>query len=295
MRIGAHQSIAGGLERAVEAARRDGCEALQIFTRNQTQWKAKPLTDDQVERFQTAVADWGVPRERLMVHDSYLINLAAPERALRKKSLDAFVRELERCAALGIPYLVMHPGAHRGQGEAEGIALVADALSRALERTAGNRHAATVLIETTAGQGTCLGHRFEHIRDLLECIEPRRRVGVCVDTCHVFAAGYDLSTDEAYERTFRKMNRVFGLEHVRAFHLNDAKQPLGSRADRHARIGEGTIGRTAFRRLMNDHRFADLPGVLELPRPYPPMLTRLRRLADGTATARRRPPFSEMR
>jgi deoxyribonuclease-4 len=294
MRIGAHQSIAGGLERAVEAARRDGCEALQIFTRNQTQWKAKPLTDDQVERFQTAVADWGVPRERLMVHDSYLINLAAPERALRKKSLDAFVRELERCAALEIPYLVMHPGAHRGQGEAKGITLVAAALTRALERTAGNGDAATVLIETTAGQGTCLGHRFEHIRDLLERIEPRRRVGVCVDTCHLFAAGYDLSTDEEYERTFRKMNRVFGLKHVRAFHLNDAKQPLGSRADRHARIGEGTIGRTAFRRLMNDRRFADLPGVLELPRPYPPMLTRLRRLADGTVTSRRRPPSSEM-
>ena len=289
MRIGAHQSIAGGLERAVEAARQDGCEALQIFTRNQTQWKAKPLTDDEIERFRTAVADWGVPRERLMVHDSNLINLASPERALRKKSLDAFARELERCAALGIPYLVMHPGAHRGQGEAKGIALVADAITRSLERTAGNREAAMVLIELTAGQGTCLGHRFEHIRDLLEGIEPKHRVGVCVDTCHVFAAGYDLSTEEGYDKTFRKMNRVFGLRHVRAFHVNDAKQPLGSRVDRHARIGEGYIGRTAFRRLMNDRRFADLPGVLELPRPYPPMLTRLRRLADGVATSRRRP------
>ena len=290
MRIGAHQSIAGGLERAVAAARADGCESVQIFSRNQSQWKAKPLTDEAVERWRAAVEEWGVPRERLMVHDSYLINLAAPDRALRKKSIDTFVDELERCARLGIPHLVMHPGAHVGRGEARGLARVAEGITRALERTGDGPEPANVLIELTAGQGTCLGHRVEHVRDLLEKIEPGERVGVCVDTCHVFAAGYDISTDEGYEETFKEMDRVFGLGHVRAFHLNDAKRPLGSRVDRHELIGEGHIGRTAVRRLMNDRRFADLPGVLELPPPCAKMLQRLRRMSDGAATARRRPP-----
>jgi deoxyribonuclease-4 len=290
VRIGAHQSIAGGLERAVEAARRDGCESLQIFTRNQNQWKAKPLTDEGIDRFRTAVADWGVSRTCLMAHDSYLINLSTRDRALRKKSLDAFVDELERCSALGIPSLVMHPGAHLGQGELKGIGLVAEAITRALARTSDSTEPASVLIELTAGQGTCLGYRFEHVRDLLEGIDPEQRVGVCVDVCHVFAAGYDLSTEEGYEQTFKQMDRVFGLKHVRAFHLNDSKRPLGSRVDRHERIAEGHIGRTAFTRLMRDRRFAKLPGVLELAPPYPPMLTRLRRMADGIATSRRRPP-----
>ncbi len=289
MRLGAHQSIAGGLERSVEAARRDGCESLQIFSRNQSQWKAKPLTDESIERFRTAVRDWGVPRECLMVHDSYLVNLAAADAALRKKSLAAFTHELERCSALGIPYLVMHPGAHVGQGEAKGLWRVSQAITRALAKTHDGPEPTTILIELTAGQGTCLGHRFEHIRDLLASIDPLDRVGVCVDTCHVFAAGYDISTDEGYEETFKAMDRTFGLHKVRAFHLNDAKKPLGSRVDRHEGIGDGHIGRTPFRRLMNDRRFADLPGVLELPPPYPPMLQRLRRMSDGRATARRRP------
>jgi deoxyribonuclease-4 len=290
VRIGAHESIAGGLERAIDAARVDGCEAVQIFTRNQSQWKTKPLTGEAIERWRAAVKEWGVPREHLMVHDSYLINLAAPDRNLRKKSINTFVDELERCAKLGIPYLVMHPGAHVGTGEAKGLERVTDGITRALDRTADDPEPATVLIELTAGQGTCLGHRFEHVRDLLDGIETKTRVGVCVDTCHVFAAGYDISTDEGYEATFKEMDRVFGLEHVRAFHLNDAKKPLGSRVDRHELIGEGHIGRLAFRRLMNDRRFADLPGILELPPPCSSMLNRLRRMADGEATSRKRPP-----
>jgi deoxyribonuclease-4 len=245
MRIGAHQSIAGGLDRAIESACRDGCESIQIFTRNQSQWKAKPLTNGVVER--------------------------------------------ERCSLLGIPYLVTHPGAHMGQGEAKGIELVSDAITRALARTSDAEESVTVLIEVTAGQGTSLGHRFEHIRDLLGGIEPKTRVGVCVDTCHVFAAGYDLSTDQGYEQTFKQMERVFGLENVRAFHLNDSKRPLGSRVDRHAGIGEGYIGRSAFARLVRDVRFTKIPGILELPPPTVPMLRRLRRMADNIATARRRP------
>lgn len=290
MRIGAHQSIAEGLDRAIESARLDGCESVQIFTRNQNQWKTRPLTEPAVERFRSAVDAWGVPRERILVHDSYLINLASRDRTIHRRSIRAFVDELSRCATLGIPYLVMHPGAHMGQGEARGIARVADAIQRSLERTSGDPESACVLIELTAGQGTSLGWRFEHVRDLIGGIETRKRVGVCVDTCHVFAAGYDLSTDEGYDATFDRLDRVIGLEWIRAFHLNDSRRELGSRVDRHAPIGEGHIGRGAFRRLMNDRRFAELPGVLELPPPYPPMLARLRRMADGRATSRRRPP-----
>jgi deoxyribonuclease-4 len=290
VKIGAHQSIAGGLERAIESARRDGCEAVQVFTRNQSQWKAKPLTDEAVERFRAAFAAWGVPRQRLIAHDSYLINVCARDRTLRRKSLRALIEELERCARLGIPYLVMHPGAHVGQGEERALALVARAVSEALERTADAPEPASLLIENTAGQGTNLGYRFEHLRDLLAGIAPRDRVGVCIDTQHTWAAGYDLSTPERYEATFKEMDRVFGLENVRAFHINDSKRELGCRVDRHERIGEGWIGRTCFRLLVNDRRFADLPGVLELPPPYPPLLQRLRRMSDGEATARRRPP-----
>ena len=290
MRIGAHQSVAGGLELAIEAAVRDGCESVQIFTRNQNQWKAKPLSPERAARFRDAVSRWGVPRARILVHDSYLINLAARDRALRRRSLAALIDELERCAALGIPQLVMHPGAHVGQGEVLGLARAAEGISAALEATAGaSSEPPSILIENTAGQGTNLGYRFEHIRDLLGAITVRERVGVCIDTQHLHAAGYDASTAEGYARTFRELNRVFGLRHVRAFHLNDSKRGLGARVDRHERIGRGHIGTTCFRLLVNDRRFAELPGVLELPPPYPPQLSQLRRLSDGGATPRRRP------
>lgn len=292
MKIGAHLSIAGGVEKAVAAAREDGCEALQIFTRNQQQWRPKPLTSDAIERFRTAVREWRIPQERLLVHGSYLINLCAADRALRAKSLTALVDELKRCVKLGLRYLVLHPGAHMGHGETRALARVAKAMSRALESTAvetSDADAPWILLENTAGQGTCLGHRFEHIRDLLGSIEPRSRIGVCIDTQHAFAAGYDLSTEHGYLETLAEMDRVFGLENVRAFHLNDSKHELGARVDRHERIGSGHIGLGCFQRLLNDARFADLPGVLELPAPYPPQLAGLRRLADGTATAKRRP------
>jgi deoxyribonuclease-4 len=289
MRLGAHLSIAGGLENAIAAAVRDGCESLQIFTRNQSQWRARPLDDERVERFRLAVRAWAVPRERLLVHDSYLINVCARDRALRRKSLDALIEELERCAALGLGYLVMHPGAHLGQGESRGLELIARAVSQALDATQDGSDSPCVLLENTAGQGTNLGYRFEHLRDLLGGIEPVDRVGVCVDTQHAFAAGYDLSTEAGYERTFKEMDRIFGLDRVRAFHLNDSKRELGCRVDRHDHIGRGHIGRACFRLLVNDRRFADLPGVLELPPPIPPQLTQLRRMADGRSTARRRP------
>jgi deoxyribonuclease-4 len=288
VRLGAHQSIAGGLERAVEAARRDGCESLQIFTRNQSQWRAKPLTDEAVARFRAAMQAWGVPPERVLVHDSYLINVAARDRALRRRSLRALIEELRRCARLGIRRLVMHPGAHTGQGEARGIALARDAISRALDATADGEAAPWILIENTAGQGTSLGWRLEHLRDLLD-VRHASRVGVCLDTQHLFAAGYDVSTREGVAAILERVERLFGVARVRAFHLNDSRRPLGSRVDRHARLGEGEIGRECFRALLDDARFAEAPGVLELPPPYPPQLARLRRLGDGRATPRRRP------
>lgn len=289
MRIGAHQSISGGLEKAVERAVADGCESVQVFTRNQSQWAVKPLAPEAVGRFRHAVERWGVPRARLLAHDSYLINVCAADRDLRRRSLDALVVELERCAALGIGALVMHPGAHLGRGETRALKQVARALTRALSRTEGHPDAAVLLIENTAGQGTTLGHRFEHLRDLLADVEPKARLGICFDTQHAFAAGYDMSTPDGHAATLDELDRVVGLRHVRAFHLNDSKKPLGARVDRHERIGRGHLGAGCFRRLLDDPRFAETPGVLELAPPYPPQLAHLRRLADGTATPKRRP------
>jgi deoxyribonuclease-4 len=289
MRLGAHQSIAGGIWRAVEAARRDGCEAFQIFTHNQSQWAVPPLTDEAVALFRNAVAAWGLPRERILVHDSYLINVAARDPALRRRSQAALVVELRRCAALGIPNLVVHPGAHMGQGEARGLARVAAALGAALAETADEREPPRVLLENTAGQGTALGWRFEHLRDLLGQVRPLDRVGVCLDTQHAFAAGYDLASEEGCAATLAAADGAFGLERVRAFHLNDSRCARGGRVDRHERIGRGALGTHCFRTLLADARFKELPAVLELPPPYPPQLAGLRRLADGRATARRRP------
>ena len=289
MRIGAHQSISGGLERAIESAVQDGCESVQIFTRNQSQWKMKPLADEMVATFTAAVTRWGVGSENLLAHDSYLINLAAADASLRKKSLDSLIEEIRRCTRLGVGYLVMHPGSHVGQGEQKGLRLIAKGIERSLQESDEGDHSAKLLLENTAGQGTNLGYRFEQIRDLIGALKSSDRVGVCIDTQHTFAAGYDLSTKEGYEATFTEMDKTIGLDRVRAFHINDSKRECGSRVDRHERIGEGFIGKLCFQMLMNDKRFTDIPGVLELPAPYSPQLTRLRRLADGVATSRRRP------
>jgi deoxyribonuclease-4 len=289
MRLGAHQSIAGGLFRAIAAARRDGCEAVQIFTHSQMQWRVPPLLPDAIARFRAAVAAWGVPRDRILVHDSYLINVAARERGLRARSLRALAVELDRCAALGIPWLVMHPGAHMGRGEPAGIERAAAAIREALDRTADGPERASILLENTAGQGSALGFRLEHLRDLAAKIDRPARIGVCLDTQHLFAAGYDIASEEGYARTFEAVERTLGLACVRAFHLNDSKRPLGARVDRHERIGRGHIGRDCFRRLVNDPRFADVAAVLELPPPYPPQLAALRRMSLGEATARCRP------
>jgi deoxyribonuclease-4 len=261
-RIGAHQSIAGGHVRAVESAARAGMTALQVFTKSSNQWAAKPLTETEIRAFRDALAAAGI--EGPVGHNSYLINLASPDAALWSKSVDAMTVEAERAEALGLTDLVAHPGAHIGSGEEAGLARVAEALDVVHRRTSGV--AVRIALEITAGQGTCLGHRFEHLGQIRERVAEPERLGVCLDTCHLFAAGYALDDARSYNRTIAACERHVGLRHVRVWHLNDSLKPLGSRVDRHAGIGRGLMGLGPFRRVLNDPRFAALPMILETPK-----------------------------
>lgn len=257
MLLGAHEAIAGGVSKAFARAEADGADCLQIFTRNARGWAAKPLEDGEVDAFRTEARRTGKP---VAAHSSYLINCASMDRPIRTKSWQALADELGRCERLGIPALIFHPGSH--EDESEGIRLVGEAMTRALEEVPGR---ARLLLENTAGQGTCLGWRFEQLAAMRAAVPAklRRRVGVCIDTCHLFSAGYDIATDDGYEKTVEALDRAVGLSNVRAFHLNDSKRPLGCRVDRHEHIGEGTLGLRPFRRLVNDARFAELPGFVE--------------------------------
>lgn len=258
--LGAHMSIVGGYYRAVERAAEAGCDCVQVFTKNNNQWRAKELTDDDASRFQAALAETGVRCP--LAHDSYLINLASPDDALWKQSTDALASELLRADKLNIPYLVMHPGSFTTSNEEAGIARIIEALAIAHGRTDGIR--SQVLLENTAGQGTNLGWRFEHLAAIVAGLEDRSIVGgVCIDTCHTWAAGYPLQSAAEYAATMDELDRVVGIERVKAIHLNDSKQPLGSRVDRHDHIGRGKLGLEAFRHLLNDPRFADTPMYLE--------------------------------
>lgn len=259
MYLGVHVSAAGGVSRAVEEALALGCEAIQVFTRNQRQWRPARLRAAEARRFREAARRAGYAR-RAMSHASYLINLCATDATTLRRSRDALVDEISRCEALGIPYVCVHPGAHMGAGEEAGIRLAAESVRLALARTRRVR----VLFENTAGQGTSIGWRLEHLRDLMR-LAPRR-TGVVLDTCHLFAAGYDLRTPRAYEKTMRAVETIVLIEHVKAFHLNDSKAPLGSRVDRHQHIGKGGLRGPAFRRLVNDPRWARVFGVLETPK-----------------------------
>jgi len=257
MLLGAHEAIGGGVSQAFARAEADGADCLQIFTRNARGWAAKPLESDEVARFRGEASR---TRKPVAAHSSYLINLASEDREIRKKSWDALADELRRCETLGIPALIFHPGSH--PREAEGLKLVAQGMTRALERNPGK---ARLLIENTAGQGASLGWRFEHIAAIRAAIPGalRRRVGVCLDTCHTFAAGYDISSEAGYASTVDELDRVLGLGLVQAFHLNDSKKGLGCRVDRHEHIGQGALGLLPFRLLVNDARFADVPGFVE--------------------------------
>jgi deoxyribonuclease IV len=261
-RLGAHLSIAGGLPRAVDRAEASGCQALQIFTKSAGQWRARELPPDEIALFRRRVRQTGI--RPVVAHNSYLINVAAADRALRRKSIAALLEELDRAESLGLDGLVMHPGSFTSGTERGGLTLIADALASILEsRPKGTTR---ILLEQTAGQGTNLGHRFEHLAEIIDRLGGSSRVGVCLDTCHLLAAGYDLCSEDGYDETFRQFGRIVGFSRLKAFHLNDSKKPCGSRVDRHEHIGKGCLGLEPFRWLVNDRRFAKLPMLLETPK-----------------------------
>jgi deoxyribonuclease IV len=257
--IGAHMSIAGGLPRAVDRAVLHGCDALQIFTKSAGQWRARPLPPDEVRAFRTAVAQ--AQLHPVVAHASYLINLAARAEPLRTHSLASLGEELDRAEALGLMGLVLHPGACTGSSDADGLGLIAAGLRDVL--AARPHQQVQVLLEHTAGQGTVLGWTFEQLGTVLELVDGHPRVAVWLDTCHLYAAGYDIASNRGYRDTFRHFGRVIGFDRLRGFHVNDSKKPLGSRVDRHEHIGQGCLGLEPFRRLLRDRRFAKLPMLIE--------------------------------
>jgi deoxyribonuclease-4 len=268
-RFGAHMSIAGGMHRAFERAAEAGCDCLQVFVKNQRQWNARPLTGDEIEAWQAAAERTGIGP--VVAHATYLINLASPDRAARRKSLEAFVVELQRCEQLGIEGLVVHPGSHmddndetRSVSERDGCRRVAAALREAIDRLGPAR--VRPLLEVTAGQGTCLGHRFEHLAEIIEASGCGDRVGVCFDTCHALAAGYDLASDAGWQATRKSLERSIGLRRLACFHLNDSMRERDSRVDRHTHIGAGHVGTAGFRRIVNDPAFRRIPMILETPK-----------------------------
>lgn len=263
MKIGAHESAAGGPYRAVERAVEDDCESLQLFTKNNNRWDQRMWTDEEAEQFRETYASSDL--DGLMAHSAYLINLCSSTESTIEKSRDALADELDRCQLLGIPYLVLHPGSHTGRGEAEGLELVADNIERVYDEHGDPWPDVTLLLENTAGQGTTLGYEFAHLAEILEQLDEPERFGVCFDTCHAHAAGYDLSTEEGYEETWREFDETVGLDGLEGLHLNDSKNDQGSRVDRHELIGEGTIGIDAFDRVVNDDRLRGLPAVVETP------------------------------
>ncbi|HZZ27630.1 MAG TPA: deoxyribonuclease IV [Pirellulales bacterium] len=289
--LGAHQSIAGGYYRAAEHAAETGCDCVQLFTKNNNQWRAKAITEDDAAKFQAALAQHNIRHP--LAHDSYLINLAAPDEALWRKSVEAFAVELLRAEQLGIPYVVMHPGSFTTSSEEAGLARIVQALDEVHEKVGQLR--VCTLLENTAGQGSALGWRFEHLATILDGVKKTKRLAVCIDTCHLLAAGYPISTPKDYEATMRQLDDIVGLKLVKAIHLNDSKKDLGSRVDRHEHIGRGKIGLEGFRLLLNDSRFADVPMYLETPKEDEQgkdsggkmdqmNLAMLRSLVKGTAT-----------
>lgn len=260
-RLGAHMSVAGGLDQALFRGDSIGCDTVQLFLRAPTRWEAPPLTDDDVDAFQAAREATGLAP--IVVHGSYLINLASPKAALWRRSVAALIDDLGRCRRLGIDRYVLHPGAHTGSGEAAGVAKVAQAIQAALAETdAGVR----LLLENTAGQGTTLGHRLEQLAEVLGVVGDGKRVGVCVDTAHAVAAGYHLAESEDYARFWATADQLFGIQAVGCLHLNDSLRHAGSRVDRHTHIGEGHVGLTAFRHLVNDSALQHVPMILETPK-----------------------------
>ena len=258
-RVGAHVSASGGVENAPLNAHAIGAKAFALFTKNQRQWNAKPLTAESIELFKARCEEFGYAPGHILPHDSYLINLGHPDPEALQKSRDSFIHEIERCMQLGLT-LNFHPGSHLKKiSEEASLDIVAESINIALDKTAG----VTAVIENTAGQGSNLGYRFEHLAHIIDRVEDKSRVGVCLDTCHTFTAGYDLRTKEAYEATMAEFDRIVGVKYLRGMHLNDSKPDLGSRVDRHDSLGKGKLGIEPFRFIMNDPRMEEIPMVLE--------------------------------
>lgn len=257
--LGAHESTAGGVEKALERGQEVGCDTLQIFVKTPNRWVSKPFTAENVAAFQQAVAATGI--WPVFAHSLYLINLATPDDALWLKSVDALADDLERCELLGLPGLVIHPGSHMGSGEEAGLARIVAALDEVHTRLPG--YGAQVWLETTAGQGAHLGYTFSHLRAMVEGVKAPERLGICFDTAHALAAGYELRTREGFDATWAQFDELLGSERLRAIHLNDSKKGLGSRVDRHDHIGQGVLGLEPFRMLLNDPRFWGIPMTLE--------------------------------
>ena len=260
--LGAHMSIAGGIHLAIDRGVEAGCGVIQLFTQNTNQWRGKPVSDADAELFRTKRQLSGI--NDVVSHDIYLVNLGAPPGEIRDKSLAGFAEEMTRCARLGIDKIVMHPGAHTGDGEEIGLRRIIEAFDDLF--TAVPAYTGKVLLETTAGQGSNLGYRFEHLHAIIEGSAFPGRFGVCVDTCHILAGGYDITTEEGYRQTFAEFDRIIGLDRLQAFHLNDSKKGLNCRVDRHEHIGQGALGLAPFRFLMNDPLFVHIPKFLETPK-----------------------------
>ena len=258
--IGAHVSASGGVFNAPHNAQELGAKAFALFTKNQRQWKAKPLDQEIITKFKKSLDEAEILPKHVLPHDSYLINLGHPEEEKRQKSLDAFIDEIERCEQLGLDRLNYHPGSHLKQiSEEECLESISNSMNEALQKTANVK----LVIENTAGQGSNMGYKFEHLAYLIEHSIDKARVGVCIDTCHMFTAGYDIRTQEAYDKTWQEFDDIVGFEHLMGMHINDSKPELGSRVDRHDSLGKGKIGLDAFKFIMKDERIKDIPMVLE--------------------------------
>ena len=261
MLLGAHIPITGGVYKAPERGRGLTCDCMQIFSKNQMQWKSKPLSDDDAERFRQGVVQHRI--QETVIHDSYLINLGSPDSQLLQKSRGAFLEEMVRAQKLGVRYLILHPGAHVGSGEQAGLSSIAESLDWA--RKEFGSYDVELLLEITAGQGSVLGRSFEQLAKIIDIMEDSKAVGVCFDTCHAYAAGYDVKSRAGYEKTMNALDDVLGMDRLKAIHLNDSKGKQGSRLDRHEQIGKGFIGLDGFRNIMNDNRLENIPMVLETP------------------------------
>ncbi len=260
--LGAHTSIAGGVSNAVDLADKLNFTAMQIFSKNSNRWFAKPLSKDDISLFKSKLEKSKI--KFVVVHDSYLINLCSKNERTLKLSRNAYVDELKRCEQLGINYLNFHPGAHGGAGEEEGIKLIAESLNIAHDKT--KDYEVSSMIEATAGQGTTLGYKFEQIRKIIDLVEGKERMSVCIDTAHIFAAGYNIKDKKEYEKVIKEFDDIIGLKRLKCFHMNDSKKELGSKVDRHEHIGKGFIGKEGFRNIMNDKRLEKIPKILETPK-----------------------------